>query len=255
MRTFIYICLIILASGCAMPAPVGSIQPKRLDPLAGLNGGTSPYSNLTVGVIMSENTKNSTRFGQESRRMVNFDLEKILERFDDAFRHNFKTVVKLERMEDANTTHVDVIAVFDRYTEVALHIKFDASAIFFTPDRSVIDTVKVEGISHNLSGLDPAKHIKTAAFDTALRLETAIRSSAKLREFAKSALPNKTAVYASKKGHVTRDIHDVPDFQAGRRPNDLAVIIGIENYKSLPKSDYSKSDDSSLLSVGSRFSY
>ncbi len=45
-------------------------------------------------------------------------------------------------------------------------------------------------------------------------------------------------------GEITAsiDIHDMPDFKAVSRPNDLAVIIGIENYRGLPKSDYSKSD-------------
>ena len=38
------------------------------------------------------------------------------------------------------------------------------------------------------------------------------------------------------------DIHTIPDFKASSRQNDMAVIIGIENYQSLPKSDYSKSD-------------
>ncbi len=38
------------------------------------------------------------------------------------------------------------------------------------------------------------------------------------------------------------DIRTVPDFKSEPRPNDLAVVIGIENYQGLPKSDYSKSD-------------
>ncbi|MBI5748951.1 MAG: ankyrin repeat domain-containing protein [Nitrospinae bacterium] len=38
------------------------------------------------------------------------------------------------------------------------------------------------------------------------------------------------------------DIHTIPDFKAIPRQNDIAVVIGIENYQSLPKSDYSKSD-------------
>lgn len=38
------------------------------------------------------------------------------------------------------------------------------------------------------------------------------------------------------------DIHEIPDFKSESRPNDLAVVIGIENYQGLPKSDYSKSD-------------
>ncbi|MBU4288614.1 MAG: caspase family protein, partial [Proteobacteria bacterium] len=38
------------------------------------------------------------------------------------------------------------------------------------------------------------------------------------------------------------DIHNIPDFKATPLANDLAVVIGIENYQGLPKSDFSKSD-------------
>ena len=40
----------------------------------------------------------------------------------------------------------------------------------------------------------------------------------------------------------SENIHDIPDFKSLPRNDDLAVIIGIENYRGLPKSDYSKSD-------------
>src|SRR3989338_4293865 len=41
---------------------------------------------------------------------------------------------------------------------------------------------------------------------------------------------------------IKSDIDTVPALKADPRPDDLAVVIGIENYKGLPKSDYSKSD-------------
>ncbi len=41
-------------------------------------------------------------------------------------------------------------------------------------------------------------------------------------------------------------IDNIPDFNARLRENDLAVIIGIEGYQSLPKSDYSY-DDAKLV--------
>lgn len=37
-------------------------------------------------------------------------------------------------------------------------------------------------------------------------------------------------------------IDDVPNFKAAPRENDLALIIGIENYQTVPRSDYSKVD-------------
>ena len=53
------------------------------------------------------------------------------------------------------------------------------------------------------------------------------------------------AAYAPKpaiKDTAIIDIHTIPDFKAIPRQNDIAVIIGIENYQSVPKSDFSKSD-------------
>lgn len=41
---------------------------------------------------------------------------------------------------------------------------------------------------------------------------------------------------------TAENIREIPKFNGSQRQNDLAVVIGIENYKGLPKSDYSKSD-------------
>lgn len=40
----------------------------------------------------------------------------------------------------------------------------------------------------------------------------------------------------------TGSVNIVPDFKTAPRPNDIAIVIGIENYQGIPKSDYSKSD-------------
>ncbi len=38
------------------------------------------------------------------------------------------------------------------------------------------------------------------------------------------------------------NIHEIPDFNASPRLSDIAIIIGIEEYRELPKSEYSRSD-------------
>jgi len=38
------------------------------------------------------------------------------------------------------------------------------------------------------------------------------------------------------------NIHDIPDFKSLPRKDDIAVVIGVEHYQSLPNADYSKSD-------------
>lgn len=40
----------------------------------------------------------------------------------------------------------------------------------------------------------------------------------------------------------SEDIQDVPSFNAPARQNDVAVVIGIEEYRGLPRSDFSRSD-------------
>lgn len=40
----------------------------------------------------------------------------------------------------------------------------------------------------------------------------------------------------------TGSINIVPDFKTVPRPNDIAIVIGIETYQGIPKSDYSRSD-------------
>src|SRR3990172_4035751 len=63
---------------------------------------------------------------------------------------------------------------------------------------------------------------------------------------AASAAPEASAppVYVPKAVDqvAVENIHEIPDFKAKARPDDLAVVIGIENYRGLPKSDFSKSD-------------
>lgn len=38
------------------------------------------------------------------------------------------------------------------------------------------------------------------------------------------------------------NIHEIPDFNASARLNDIAVVIGIEEYRELPRSEFSRSD-------------
>jgi len=41
---------------------------------------------------------------------------------------------------------------------------------------------------------------------------------------------------------IRSDVDAIPDLKAAPRDNDLAIVIGIESYQTLPKSDYSKKD-------------
>ena len=93
-------------------------------------------------------------------------------------------------------------------------------------------------------GRDPQQTLALAFQDLAASLDkddsilglkqTFLASGGKIPDSAERKEPEvkKTAV----------DIHNIPDFKSSPLPNDLAVVIGIENYQGLPKSDFSKSD-------------
>lgn len=50
------------------------------------------------------------------------------------------------------------------------------------------------------------------------------------------------AAPSAKKPKPAENIREIPDFNASPRPNDYAIVIGIEKYRGLPKADYSNSD-------------
>lgn len=53
---------------------------------------------------------------------------------------------------------------------------------------------------------------------------------------------DKKITYKSQIKPATSEIEPVPEFKVKSRPNDIAVIVGIEEYQDLPKSDFSSSD-------------
>ncbi|MDP2277156.1 MAG: caspase family protein, partial [Nitrospirota bacterium] len=87
-----------------------------------------------------------------------------------------------------------------------------------------------------------------ALFDARLVNEATNEKFAVLKSVKGTAvvsIPSPTTVYTPKQetsAAPAENIYEIPDFKAGQRLNDIAVVIGIENYRGLPKSDYSKSD-------------
>lgn len=101
-------------------------------------------------------------------------------------------------------------------------------------------------------GADP--NAMTLSLDTALSLAVEnehpavvalIQSyQAKINQQNGNQLKEKADLTAKTKPakKIIDDINNIPDFGSTHRENDLAIIIGIENYKDIPKSDFSKSD-------------
>lgn len=251
--------MIFLLTACA-------VAPERKDPFAGLNvsAAASPYRDLTLALIISENTKNAVGYGVSANRMMAwpFDspgaVEKMITDFTSVFQRNFKSVARVDRMEDAAALKTDFVAVIDIYVTVPKNVfsdaKFSAQAIFMRPDGTRLDTVGGESTVNTSStpfGLGATRVMAalSAAADNARQaLERGMLASAKLAEFSKAHGPAATAA-ASAPGalkSVASDI-DRPSFKPSETAfgdDDMAVIIGVERYQDLPSSDYSSGDAS-----------
>ncbi|MBF0329677.1 MAG: caspase family protein [Nitrospirae bacterium] len=248
MKLSILFSFLFLFSGCETPLTV----PERLDPLSGLDIVRPAYKDMTVGIVISENTKRTVQFLHDARGYGSFDYEKINTLFTDFFRRNFKKAVRLEKIEDANMAQLDMIVIADLYVNVDIHnvtelmpekvhAQIDAALIILSLDHKQIDTIKGLGIGAlERPGYNPEKLILEALDNLGVRL----RSSMKLAEFLKARVRDMSAYTPQSKNTsgFEIDIHKIPDFKSEPRPNDLAVIIGIEAYKGLPSSDYSKND-------------
>ena len=66
-------------------------------------------------------------------------------------------------------------------------------------------------------------------------------------KFAKDEMPKPYIPRPDETKPAVTDIRIIPEFNASPRENDLAVVIGIENYKGLPKADFSRSDAGLML--------
>lgn len=76
-------------------------------------------------------------------------------------------------------------------------------------------------------------------FQVSTEKGTAIINSRTLAKWHKT-IPLPSA--SSKVNEYGGNIYDIPDFRSAPRDNDVAVVIGIEKYQNVPKSDFSKND-------------
>lgn len=219
--------MILIAVGCA---PKG---PGRLDPFAGIQMSKTPaYPNLSVALLLSENTKNSIQYGQEDGRSAWVDLAQIIEQDIEMYRKNFKTVVKIDKMADARSIDADLIVVIDTFFEPGIGVNMDGSLIVLDPNEREIDRIRGHSERSAASVMASPGAVVTEAF-TELRnqLEDGLRASTKLREYSKSRTP-KTAPAPVAAAPVSGTSADRP---AKASPKIVAVFDLYDSSKKLDK--------------------
>jgi hypothetical protein len=240
--------LLLLLSGACLPVPV---QPVKQDPLAGTGLDQAPaYPDLTIAIVNSENTKNAIAFGYQGSLYAGFDPQQIVGRLYDIFRRNFRTAVRIERVEDAAAIKPDLVAVLDVFVQSKASFRMDVSAIMLSPQKATIETLRSGGEkAFGMSGPGGAgRVIDSVSQDTVRALEQALRNSRALAAFAQDRSRAPAAAAAGpqdRRGSAPASDIDGPAFRPSERvfsDKDMAVVIGIERYQDLPASAYSAND-------------
>lgn len=227
----------------------GCSNPQKLDPFAGLDitAEQAAFPNLTVAVIVSQNTKNTRTFGKKWGDLWGVDSEGIIIQGIDVFRKNFKSAVRIDRIEDAKSLNADMVAILDwrLYAEAGGLWHFDTDAIMVTLDQSPIDTISSNN-ERVINTFLVAKTMREWSGEVWRRFGFKLRSSQKLAEFAKdkAGLSKETvaAMTTLPRPKVFHSDIDSPGYKSPENPENFALVIGIEKYANLPQADFAERD-------------
>jgi len=228
-----------LASSCA---PFPAAQPVAQDPFAKLfDSAPAAYPDVRVAVIVSENTKNSFESGMKNSWYPGLRefAESLLERDAGMLKKNFKSAVRVQTLDEANKSGADLVVVMDILVQYMRTEYAQTSFVFLTPDGRTVETLKTEGRRSYMGCLNALNCLKAAADEAQEKLLRALHDSTALAEFAK-AKGGASAAAAPVKTY--RSDVDQPNYRAAERPDDFALVVGVERYKSLPPAEFAERD-------------
>lgn len=269
LRAGILIMAVGLLLACAAPtrqdafSNLGEGKPKALGPLKA----------LTLAVVDSENTKTVPYYTAAGKAMTFGSVNTtLIPGIRALLEENFKTVKKLDKLEQAEASSADLVAVIDVYGEAKRYgfgipdFHWDAKVIFLTPQREQLATARgdsrkrsVAGGIIGLGGLLPTQMAATAVVNRAAEKEALERLTAEFDsgvrpQLIKYASAGRAPGPAAAPARAFSSDVDLPTYKAGSDENKFAVVVGVEKYKGLPAATYAERDAAAvyahLLALG-----
>lgn len=262
---------IVLAAAFAACAPtrhdpfssLGEVKPKTLGPLKA----------LTVAVVDSENTK-TVPYYTAGGKVLTFGTvnSTLIPGIRSLLEDNFKAVKRLGKLDEAEASQADLIAVIDVYGEAKRYgfgipdFHWDARVLFLTPQREQLAQAHGESRKRSvvggiigMGGLLPTQMASTAVVNHAaekealdrltVEFESAVRP--RLIKFAQADRAPGGAASAARA--IVSDV-DKPTYKIEPDQNKFAVVVGVEKYKGLPEARYAERDSAAvyahLLALG-----
>lgn len=240
--------LLLPLTGCVnIPQMAG--QPARQDPFAGIDiEKRSPaFPHLNLALLLSENTRNSVAFGRQGGAMGGFDIAPIIEKKFELFKANFKSAFRIDKLADAKASSADLVALYDSFADVSGGFKLDTTVVFMDVDGKELERIQARGerrvpLMRRQSMGGP---IQEVVKEVNLVLDKAMRDSAKLADFARSRgkSPVAAAPSAPASAAPAPALAPIrPVYKSGEKTDHFAMVVGIENYSSLPSARFAERD-------------
>jgi len=247
-----------LLTACATPPP-------RQSTFSGMGGDDTfveeenAYRHLHLAVIMTGNAKSASEYTKKmtgkmyGRSIDGSHLENIRTGLVPTFRKYFGKVLRAATPAAAAAKDIDMYVVVDLYAKYSSSIFsktfLDIDTHFFSKDREKIDQIKVAAAVKPKGLGFPAvnRAINGGLAKGIAEFEKGLRASVKLKEFAGRVSPRTgptsapSVARALRRPKIVSDI-DTPGFKHRDDPKNFAVVIGVEDYRNLPKADYAGRD-------------
>jgi len=237
-------------TGC-VPTPPARVDSMRL---LGASAQNPDLRKLKVAVVHTENTHNAMRYVAArtslvdgmGRRITPDDIE-LMRSVKAAFEALFGSVVIVPSPDDARAQGASLLAILDIYAAFGSgsfsKTTLDIAVNFLTLERQPVATVRGRG-----EGMIPVPAY-SLRWDSSSKaavdgFSVAMSTNAELAAFAKSAPAASAPSLPAPSGGAPALISDVdePPRRGAERPDDFALVIGIEEYQNVPRADYGARD-------------
>lgn len=248
-------------SGCVAPPP-------RQDPFADLQPVDSAFKSLKLGLIVSNNTKQTIDYLNKRISLGSFgtvpaglDPNKFFQEITNRLIRNFREVVRLNSLQEAATSGVDLLVILDVYADMGLRALaqnvVQNKLIFMSPDGVQIDVVIGEGKTTVSFPAYKSNDVE-AADASIVELDKSLSSSEKLKQYARGHFSTSASAMVKRESEsrtdlvqfsdkltsiVKSDVDELPLVKTISNKNSYAIVIGIESYRQkLPRADFATHD-------------
>ena len=254
---------LLLLTGC-----VGA-PPQRQPLSAPVSQSTAKYPGLSAAWMPGPNVEpakayiakwNAIMFGPFAAHM---ETERAVQEIERVMRQTFGKAVRVSSFD--RSAGFDAFVLFDSYVanlpqNIFARTEISNTVSVTAADGSAVDEVKTNTsakVTANTSfGYAPTRVRRSTELvlaQAADEVAAALAASPRLAELASGRRKSAPAASVQAAPTVTSAV-DVPGYKRGEDTDAFAVVIGVEDYQSLPKADYAERDAAAvhahLLALG-----